>query len=76
MYLARKDISNKLMIFGCDRKKQQNSAFQLKKVMSGKNTWEEGGYNTGEEGGGGRHFLIGNDKNNVIADKVLSYFTV
>ena len=32
------------------------------------------GYNTEEEGCGSRHSLIGNDKNSVIANKVLSYF--
>ena len=33
--LARKNIWNKFMIFGSDRKKWQNSAIQQKKVMSG-----------------------------------------
>ena len=49
MYLAKKDISNKLMILGSDRKKtQQNSAVWRKKVMSENNQ----GYDIVEEGGG------------------------
>ena len=56
--MTRKDISNTLIIFESDRKKWQ------KKV-------------TGKQG---RRYvevgtlLLGNDKNNIIADKVLSYF--
>ena len=61
--LARKDISNKLMIFGSEKQKQQNSAVRQKKVMIlGRREVEVG------------TLLLGNDKNNVIADKVLSYF--
>ena len=61
--MARKDISNKLMIFGSDKQKQQNSAVRQKKVMIlGRREVEVG------------TLLLGNDKNNVIADKVLSYF--
>ena len=37
MDLARKDVSNKLMIFRSDRKKQWNSAVWQKNVMSEKN---------------------------------------
>ena len=61
--LARKDISNKLMTFGSDKQKQQNSAVQQKKVMIlGRREVEVS------------TLLLGNDKNKVIADKVLSYF--
>ena len=61
--MARKDISNKLMIFGSEKQKQQNSAVRQKKVMIlGRREVEVG------------TLLLGNDKNNVIADKVLSYF--
>ena len=44
-------MSNKLMIFGSDRKKWQNSVMWWKKVMSEKIR----DYNKGEEGGGNRH---------------------
>ena len=51
------------MIFGSDKQKQQNSAVRQKKVMIlGRREVEVG------------TLLLGNDKNNVIADKVLSYF--
>ena len=52
MYLARKDISNKLMIFRIDRKKTAEF-HRSTKVMSKKN-WD---YDTAEEGGGSRHFF-------------------
>ena len=68
--MARKDISNKVMIFESDRKKQQNSAVWWKKVMSGKNS----GVTTREEGGGSRHCFVRCDKSNAIVNKVLSYF--
>ena len=47
MDLARKDISNKLMIFGSDRKSSRIRS-SLKRIR---------GYNTGKEGGGSRHSL-------------------
>ena len=51
------------MIFGSEKQKQQNSAVRQKKVMIlGRREVEVG------------TLLLGNDKNNVIADKVLSYF--
>ena len=31
-------------------------------------------YDTGTEGGGSRHSLLSNDKNNVIVENMLSYF--
>ena len=62
--MARKDISNKLMIFGSDK---NYGGVWLKKVMSEKNQ----GFTTQErkevEVG---TLLLGNDKNNVIADQV------
>ena len=48
---ARKDISNKLIIFGSDRKIRRNSAVWRKKFMSEKIR----NYDTGKEGGGSRH---------------------
>ena len=54
MYLAKKDISNKLMILGSDRKKtQQNSAVWRKKVVPENNQ----GYDIVEEGGGCKQSL-------------------
>ena len=37
MNLAKKNVPNKLMIFGSDRKKRRNSAVCWNKVMSEKN---------------------------------------
>ena len=48
---ARKDISNKLIIFGSDRQIRRNSAVWRKKFMTEKIR----DYVTGEEGGGSRH---------------------
>ena len=59
------------MIFGSDRKKKWNSAVQRKEVMFEKN---QGLRHRGEEKVEVGTLLLGNDKNNVIADKVLSYF--
>ena len=61
------------MIFGSDRKKRHNSVVRLKKFMFEKNN------GLPHEGGGRREvevgvLLLGNDKNNLTADKVLSYF--
>ena len=71
--LARKDTSNKLMIFVSDRKKWRNYTGQQKKVMSKKN---QGLQHKGGESGSRHSWTIelGNDKNNVIAGKVLHYF--
>ena len=59
------------MIFVSNRKKRWNSAFQMKKVMFEKSQGlrhrEEGEVEIGSH-------LLGNDKNKVIVDKVLSYF--
>ena len=57
------------MIFRSDRKKWQNSAVWQKKVMSEKNKGLQHRRMEVEVG----IFLLGNDKNNVIADKILSY---
>ena len=56
--LAMKDISNKLMIFINGRKNGRESGFRTQ----GRREVEIGTR------------LLGNDKNNVIVDKVLSYF--
>ena len=69
--MARKDISNKVMIFESDRKKQQNSAVWWKKVMSGKNS---GVTTQGRKEVEVDTVLLGSDKNNAIVNKVLSYF--
>ena len=58
------------MIFGSDTKKRQNSAIWQKKVMSEKNQGLLQGTREVEVGTP----LLGGDKNNVIVDKVLSYF--
>ena len=59
------------MIFRGARKKRQNSAVRQKNVMSQKNLglWTQ----ERQEVGLGT-LLLSNDKINVIADKVLSYF--
>ena len=49
--LARKDMSNKLMIYRSNRKKRQNSASRQK----GSYLKRIRGYNTGKEGGESRH---------------------
>ena len=69
--MARKDISNKVMIFESDRKKQQNSAVWWKKVMSGKNS---GVTTQGRKEVEVDTVLLGSDKSNGIVNKVLSYF--
>ena len=69
--MARKDISNKVMIFESDRKKQQNSAVWWKKVMSGKNS---GVTTQGRKEVEVDTVLLGSDKSNAIVNKVLSYF--
>ena len=59
------------MIFGKDREKRPNSAVRQKQVVSEKNQGLQ------QRGGGGVEvgFLLpGNDKNNVINHKILSYF--
>ena len=56
----------KLIIFGSDRKKQQNSVVPWKKGMSKKNQ----GLRQVELG----TLRLGNDKNNIIPNKLLSYF--
>ena len=68
--MARKDISNKLMILGSDRKKRWNSVIWQKKVMSEKKRVTKKGRREVDVG----TLLLGNDKNNVIVDKKLSYF--
>ena len=71
MYFAKKDISNKLMIFRSARKNpsrilpfdgKRSSLKRIRVATQGKRVVEVG------------ILLIGNDKNNVIVDKVLSYF--
>ena len=62
--MARKDISNKLMIFESGRKSWQSSA---EKVMSKKNQ--------GLQHRGGKTLLPSNDKNNVIVKYLLSYLS-
>ena len=59
------------MIFGIDRKKRRNSAVRQKKMMSEKNQEVTAQGRSEVEVG---TLLLSNDKNNVIADKVLSYF--
>ena len=71
MYLARKDISNKLIIFGSDRKKigrippldRKKSCLKRIRVMTQRRRFVEVGT-----------LLKGNGKDSVIVDKVLSYF--
>ena len=59
------------MIFGSDKRKGQNSANWQNMVMSGKKiVVAKHGMKEVEAG----TILLGIDKNNVIADKVLSYF--
>ena len=56
---------------GSDRKKRWNSAVQKEKGY----VWQESGVTTqGREEVEVGTLLLGNDKNNVIADKVSSYF--
>ena len=59
------------MIFGIDRKKRRNSAVRQKKMMSEKNQEVTAQGRSEVEVG---TLLLSNDKSNVIADKVLSYF--
>ena len=63
--LARKDISYKLMIFKSDKKKtvEKGHVWKESGVMTQRRREEEVGT-----------LLLGNDKNNGIADIVLSYF--
>ena len=68
--MARKDISNKLIIFGSEKKTEEfrhsdGKRSYLKKLgitMQGRREVEVG------------TLLLGNDKNNVIACEVLIYF--
>ena len=58
------------MTFRSNRKKGEVPSFDgkmscLKRIRA---------YDTGKEGGGSRYSLLSNDKNNVIAEDVLSYF--
>ena len=56
---------------GSDRKKRWNSAVQKEKGY----VWQESGVTTqGRQEVEVGTLLLGNDKNNVIADKVSSYF--
>ena len=68
--MARKDVSNKLMIFESGRKKQGNSAIQQKKAMFEKN---QGVITQGRKEVEVDTLLLGNDKNNVIVNKVFIY---
>ena len=63
--MSRKNISNELMTFGTDRKKQQNSAKK-------RSCLKESGIMT--QGRREQALLLGNGKNNVIANK--NYFLV
>ena len=70
-YLARKRYIKQINIIWEGQKKTcQNPTPRLNKLMSEKNQ----GYGTGEEGVEVGILLIGNDKNNVIANKVLNCF--
>ena len=63
IYLGRKDISNKLMISGSDRKKPDwVPLFGRKRPCVKRIRWKYA------------LFCLDNDKNNAIADKVLIYF--
>ena len=66
--------------FGKERYiKQINDIREWQKIMAefgGKMSYLKRirGYDTGEERGGSRHSFVGNDKNNVIVNSLLSYF--
>ena len=63
--MARKDISNKLMIFVSDRKETAEKGY----------VWKESGVATqGRREVEVGTLLLGHDKSNVITEKVLSYF--
>ena len=63
-------MSNKLMIFGSNRKNGGIPPFdgkrsRLNRIRS---------YDTGKEEGGSGTLLLNSDENNVIAENVLNYF--
>ena len=71
--MASKNISNKLMIFGMTEKNSGILLFCAEKV----NIWIESGVTTlGRRGVEVDTTLLGNDRNNVIADKLLACFSV
>ena len=68
---SRQDISSKLMIFGSERKE----TVEFCRSMERDHVWKETGVMTlGRREVKAGTLLLGNDKNNVIANEVLNYF--